>query len=63
VILDAKSTAQAKFSQQVQVAFYFLLLKAIIADENIKGVEVSNMGIFTNQEKNKAKKSKKKAIK
>eukprot|EP00026_Physarum_polycephalum_P000356 Phypoly_transcript_00356.p1 GENE.Phypoly_transcript_00356~~Phypoly_transcript_00356.p1 ORF type:complete len:1651 (+),score=274.07 Phypoly_transcript_00356:129-5081(+) len=44
VILDAKSTAQAKFSQQVQVAFYFLLLQTIIDEEKIQDVEISTTG-------------------
>lgn len=41
VILDAKSTSTAKFSQQIQVAFYYLVLNGVIEQEKLDGISVS----------------------
>jgi hypothetical protein len=44
VIIDAKSSAKTKFSQQVQVAFYALLLQALIDEEHIDDLEIGAEG-------------------
>jgi hypothetical protein len=44
VIIDAKSSAKTKFSQQVQVAFYALLLQALIDEEQIDDLEIGAEG-------------------
>lgn len=44
VIIDAKSSAKTKFSQQVQVAFYALLLQALIDEEHIDDLGIGAEG-------------------